>query len=300
MTYDPRASGALDYAPCRYGKSKLTFRGPFRQPDGGHVTVLGGTETYGRFIETPYPEMLQNLLGRQVLNLGTVNAGVDVFLGDPTVLDLCRTGALTVIEITGAHNMSNRFYAVHPRRNDRFLRASTTLKAIYRDVDFTDFHFTRHLLASLAEQSPEKFDLIGGELKEAWVGRMSQLIDRIEGKVVLLWLADHRPDRGAPDPLGRGGPLFVDSAMIDSLRQKVVAVVEVVADAEELADGYRMMRFTDLDTAAAREMLGPVVHKRTAHRLAEVIGQVLSVEGAGPGQSGPGFLRASRSAPGQR
>ncbi len=35
----------------------------------------------------------------------------------------------------GAQNLSNRFYAVHPRRNDRFLRASTLMKTIFREVD---------------------------------------------------------------------------------------------------------------------------------------------------------------------
>lgn len=30
MTYDALGAGALDYLPCRYGTSKLLFRGPRR------------------------------------------------------------------------------------------------------------------------------------------------------------------------------------------------------------------------------------------------------------------------------
>ena len=56
-----------------------------------------------------------------------------------------------MIQVSGAQNLSNRFHAVHPRRNDRFLRASTLLKTIYRDVDFTEFNFTRHLLTTLRD-----------------------------------------------------------------------------------------------------------------------------------------------------
>lgn len=271
MTYDPHRDGAIDYLTCRYGKSKLLFRGPKRPANSPHVTVLGGTETYGRFIDTPYPELMEQLIGRNVINLGTQNAGVDVFLGDPTVLDLCRSADATVIEITGAQNMSNRYYAVHPRRNDRFLRASNLLKTIYRDVDFTEFHFTRHLLASLQERSVEKFEMIISELKDAWVARMTALIGQIGGPVVLLWMSDHRPDRVSNDPMARGGPLFVDAAMIDSLRPRAGAVVEIVADAEELAEGYDLMQFSDFDACAAREMLGPVVHKRVARSLSEII-----------------------------
>ncbi len=61
---------------------------------------------------------------------------------------------MTVIQVMGAHNMSNRFYAVHPRRNDRFLRASLgCCKTIYPEVDFTEFNFTRHMLTALATHS---------------------------------------------------------------------------------------------------------------------------------------------------
>jgi hypothetical protein len=271
MTYDPRGGGALNYFPCHYGTSKLTLRGPYRDRNARPVVVLGGTETYGKFIETPYPELLEQVCGQQVLNLGCVNAGVDVYLNDPTVLDICRDASVTVIELTGAQNISNRFYRVHPRRNDRFLRASTLLKSVFRNVDFTEFHFTRHLLAGLRDAAPEKFLLVAAELKDAWVARMQRLIAAIDGPVVLLWMADRQPDQVCDDPLARGGPLFVDARMIDILRDSVAGVVEVVADAEELHRGYDQLVFTDLDAPAASEMLGPVVHKRAAQRLAEVL-----------------------------
>jgi hypothetical protein len=270
VTYDPRG-GPLDYTPCRYGRSRLLFRGPRRAADGSHVAVLGGTETYGKFIDTPYPDLLEQICGRPVLNLGCVNAGVDVFLGDPAVIELCQGAAATVIEITGAQNITNRFYAVHPRRNDRFLRASTMLKSMYRDLDFTEFNFTRHLLAGLAAASPQAFALVEAELKEAWVARMTALLGRIGGPAVLLWLSDHRPGAPGTDALMRGAPLLVDAAMLDALRPMAAAVVEVVADADELGEGFSQMHFSPLDAPAAAEMLGPVVHKRAAQRLAEAL-----------------------------
>lgn len=271
MTYDPLGGGALDYLPCRYGTSKLLFRGPRRRPDGSHIAVLGGTESYGKFIETPWPDLLEQVTGRQVVNLSQLNAGVDVYLNDRTVQDLCQQAHVTVIELLGAQNLSNRFYAVHPRRNDRFLRASTLMKTIYREIDFTEFHFTRHLLAGLRDASPEKFELISGELKDVWVARMQKLIETVSGRVILLWMADHAPGKTSGDPLARGGPLLVDSAMIEALRPRVSAVVEIVGSPEERAEGLGQMHFSDLDASAAAELLGPVVHKRAARQLGEVI-----------------------------
>ena len=46
MTYDALGAGALDYLPCRYGTSKLLFRGPRRPLKEPYIAFLSGTETY--------------------------------------------------------------------------------------------------------------------------------------------------------------------------------------------------------------------------------------------------------------
>jgi hypothetical protein len=269
MTYDPFGGGSVDYSPCRYGASKLMFRGPLREVDGTHAAVIGGTETYGKFIETPYPEMLEQMIRRPVVNFGYPNAGLDAFLNDRAVLDICRSAALRVVEVTGAANVSNRYYAVHPRRNDRFLRATAALKALYPEIDFAEFSFTRHMLGALRAASAGNFELVSGELHQAWVVRMRRLLEEIGGPTVLLWISDRAPQDAAGDRPGTSAPMMVDAAMLAELAPGIAATVEIVADSEELAAGFPMMRFSELDAPAAREMLGPVVHRRTALRLAE-------------------------------
>ena len=159
--------GALDYDPCRYGASKLLFRGPRKALEGRYVAFLGGAEIYGRYVEEPLPKLLEGLIDLPVVNLGCVNAGADLVANDDTVTGICRDAAVTVIQVTGAQNTSNRFYTVHPRRNDRFLKASGRLSTLYEELDFTDFHFTRHLLSRLADCAPDKFALVQQELKGA-------------------------------------------------------------------------------------------------------------------------------------
>ena len=150
MTFETMGSGPLDYAPCHYGDSRLVFRGPARLLRGDYVAFLGGTETYGKFLAAPYPVLVEDALGLPAANFGQINAGVDVYLNDPGVTAAAANAAVAVVQVMGANNMSNRFYTVHPRRNDRFLRASATMQAVFRDVDFTEFHFTRHMLGALA------------------------------------------------------------------------------------------------------------------------------------------------------
>ncbi len=275
MAYENLGSGALDYLPCRYGKSKLLFRGPRRKLDTPFVAVLGGTETYGKFLEQPYPALVEQALGTNVVNFGCVNAGIDVYVNDQTVMDACSKSAVTVVQLTGAQNISNRFYTVHPRRNDRFLRASNLLKTIYREVDFTEFHFTRHLLSRLRETSADKFTMVEQELKEAWIARMKTLISKVNGKIVLLWLADHAP--GATDDAGLDGsdPLFVGQGMINELRPFVSGLVEVNVHADEIAAGLDGMVFTEMEQPAAQEMLGCVAHRNVAVALEETLRSLL-------------------------
>ena len=70
----------------------------------------------------------------------------------------CRDA--TVIQIVSSpRNMSNRFYTVHPRRNDRFIKASALLQTIYREVDFSrvQFYQTHAEMQRLHEVVAERF-----------------------------------------------------------------------------------------------------------------------------------------------
>jgi len=275
MTYENLGQGALDYLPCRYGKSKLLFRGPRRKLEGDYALFIGGTETYGKCIEQPFPALVEQQLGLPCINFGWLNAGVDVFLNDSTVVEAAQAARVTVIQVMGAQNMSNRFYAVHPRRNDRFLKASSLMKQVFREVDFTEFHFTRHMLCTLSRLSPERYAMVVDELRSAWLARMEQLLAKVSGQTVLLWLADHTPDDDGPDQGLGADPLYVDRDMIERLRPMVTEVVEVSASSKAQALGTEGMIFSQMEAPAASEMLGPMVHTEAAQALADPLANLL-------------------------
>ncbi|WP_010137395.1 DUF6473 family protein [Oceanicola sp. S124] len=275
MSFDQLGRGGLDYFPCRYGQSKTLFRGPRRRIDGDFIAFLGGAETYGKFIAHPYPAILEERLGLPAVNLGWANAGVDAFLCDPDLLRVVAQARVAVIRLPGAQNMSNRFYAVHPRRNDRFLQASTLLQTVYREVDFTEFHFTGHLLGSLRAQSRDRFAMLREELQQAWVARMGQLLDRIPVPVLLLWFADHEP--GAPDDeaLDRD-PLFVTREMLAALTDRVNGLVTCVPSPSAQAEGTAGMIFSAMEAPAAAEQLSSAAHGEVAEALAEPLKALLT------------------------
>ncbi len=278
MTYDVIGAGALNYTPCRYGNSRVLFRGPQRRLDAPFVAFLGGTETYGKFIKAPFPALVESSIGVNCVNFGVANAGVDVFLNEEAMLDAARGSTANVLQIVGAQNISNRFYAVHPRRNDRFVKASGLLTSIYPEVDFSEFHFTRHMLGTLYRTSPERFAVVRGELQTAWMARMQLLLKKIGRDTLLLWFSDHAPleewdQEVCPDVCS--DPLFVTREMIDDLRVDFSGYVEVTASHPALKAGTQGMVFSELEAPAARKLLGPRAHEEAAKAISDALGRCI-------------------------
>lgn len=271
MQADQTHGHALNYQMCRYAGAKIMSRGPLRDPGRDYVAFIGGADTFGQFVPTAFPDLVERQTGQTCLNLGSPNAGIDAFLSDPSLMGLCARARMTVIQITGTQYMSNRFFTVDPRRNNRFIRASKLLKAIYFDVDFSRFETTDDMLAALASAAPDRLHLVRAEMQTAWVARMRSLIAAVDGPVILLWAADHPPAEAGQIAGTCRAPLFVNRPMLKALKGEDVQLVQVVASREEIAQGFSRMHLGEADCAAAVELLGPLVHTRIANCLSTVL-----------------------------
>lgn len=275
MTYTALGPGALDYLPCRYGTSKLLFRGPKRKLDDPYVAFLGGAETYGRFITRPFPTLVEEETGMTCANFGFPNAGLDVYSCDPFVPEAAAAAKITVIQAMGAHNMTNRYYSVHPRRNDRFVAPSDLLKSIFRNIDFSEFHFNKHMLTALKWASPAQFEVMLAELQAAWVARMRLLMGQMRGKIILLWFADHAPSDESLPCLSLGAdPLFISREMIDQVAPLATRVIQVVPSASAKKEGTSGMQFAPLEAHIAAQLPGARAHHEVATALIQVIRQM--------------------------
>lgn len=256
---------AIDYAPCRYGGSRLWFRGPRRSLRSSYVACLGGCGVYGRYVARPWTQLLEARVGSTVVNLGVENAGIDAYLNDPGALATAANARVVVIQLTGTHNISNRFYATHPRRNDRFLKASQALISLYPEMDFTEVHFTRHLLSRLHTICPERFDMVAREVQTAWQARMRSLLAQMTGDVVLLWFSSN-PLR---DPFGDGDDLFLSRKMADGLAPHVRALIEVQPKTWRAPDEF--LDVPPLEISRAAYLPGAAAHAEVAEALAQAI-----------------------------
>lgn len=269
----PAGVRALDYFPCRYGASKALFRGPARDLTQPYVAVLGGSPTFGKYVQRPYPALVEAALGCPVVNLGGLNAGPDFYLTDPAALDIAARAEVAVVQVTGAEALSNPFYLVHNRRNDRFLVATPALRALFPQVDFAEIHFTRHLLQVLERSDRAAYAQVVAGLKQNWLDRMRLLLARLPRRRLLLWLADSPPPERADslDP----APPFIDQPLLDALLPDVSHLIVATPSRRARALHPFDMTFPETEAAQAACLPGAAVHAEVAERLVPVLQRLM-------------------------
>jgi len=262
---------ACEEVLCQYGASRLLCRGPRRVVSKPYVAFLGTSETFGKFVETPFVAQIEKATGVACVNLGAANSGLDAFVQDPDILKIAAGADLAVIQVMGAQNLSNRYYRVHPRRNDRFLQASPLLSAIYAEVDFTDFHFNKHLLGTLKSISSTRFRAVKTELQDLWLARMRLLLRTMAHKPLLLWLR-YPADS---DALLGADPLLVGRSMLNRLKPDIAGIIEIAVERTGEPGELDKMRFGQMQAPAASHMIGPDTHSAIASQLAGVLSEFL-------------------------
>lgn len=271
---DAYSRSALDYRQCRYGTSRLVFRGPPARAESPYVAALGGSGTFGKFVVQPWPVLLEKLTGFPSVNLGCMHAGATAFADDPSLIDICSRSQVTVLHIAGAHCLDNLFYSLHPRRNDRFIAPTQRLRDLYPEIDFTEFHFARHMLSALHGASEDRFGQVVAALRREWVERMRDLMRAIEAPVILFWMSDRSPERpnsSLTEQLRHDDALFVDREMIEAVRGEAAEFVVAVASDDARSEGLAGKVFAEFERPAALRMPGPLWHAEAATALYDAV-----------------------------
>lgn len=267
MSYHEMGATGAEESVCQYGASKLWFRGPKRVLDEPYVACVGGGETFGRFVDHPFPAVLEQRLGRTCVNFGSLFSGAEAMAHDAELLTLMNGADLCVLQLPPVLNQTNQFYRVHPRRNDRVLGPAPDLVELYPEIDFTDVHFVRHLTSKLVEYSDARFEVVARELRRAWLDSLHSLLSKIQSQVVLLWLdMNHQEPFDAagfrvPDPVG------INADMVDALSNDCDGAVAMTVRPSGASDDLEDMLFGTLQQPMAEHMIGPATHRMIAETL---------------------------------
>lgn len=247
------------------------FRGPQAALDRPYIAILGGSATFGMQVHAPFPALIATAAALPVVNLGIPNGGPDAYLSDPEILNIIARATVAVVQLTGAETLSNPYYMVHARRNDRFLAAKPALQSLFPEVDFTDIHFVRHLLQVLARVDGSRFALVVQALKANWVARMQDLLVHLPLRRRLLWLSQAAPPAKA-DTIGPGfGPLLVDAGMLARLRALAGEVIVALPGPAAPGGDATAIDLLQLDAARSAGLPGPAAHREIAALLLPAI-----------------------------
>lgn len=263
-----------DYLPCSYGTSRLCFRGPKAELNGNYIACLGGVETFGRFMPSPYPSLIAEAIDVPCVNLGANHAGPEFYLEDQVVLEIARKASVVVMELPSCSMVSNPFYRVHPRRNDRIVEIMRSLRGLYPDVDFTEFHFINHMLETLLRRDAVRFIPVLHGLQTAWLEKVSRLIEHLDGHVILMWLSRVKPPQHRAMKLDHE-PLFVSSEMIAQIVARTgVRFERVIPSKFALEHDGQGMVYDPLNIITVKTMLGSGAHLEVTEHLLPVISEL--------------------------
>ncbi len=271
-----RVNAEIDYCTYRFGRSRQRFRGP--QPDLAkpYISFIGGSETFGKFVESPFPQRIETALDFTCANWGTPGAGPSFFLKDPVILEGCSNSKLCVVSVMGAVAMSNRLYSVFKRRNSRVRSTSASLRAMFPNLDLGEYRFAHNMLRQMFYDNPANFKVLEIELREAWVARMRELLDEIETTRILFWISERTPEErmlSNDRETFVTHPAFVDRQMLEAVAPMADLVVEYVPQkgTETIAN------YPEKDRPAI-PVPGQMMHSQAADILSGPIRDVLSAQ----------------------
>jgi hypothetical protein len=96
------------------------------------------------------------------------------------------SGAGFAMTLPPLANLSNGYFRVHPRRNDRLVSISPALRALFPGVDFMRFDFTGHLMSTLAQTDAQAFARLEGHLSTLWAERLHRCLGMLPPFGVLI------------------------------------------------------------------------------------------------------------------
>lgn len=80
------------------------LRGPDPRPldKGRYIVAIGAAQTFGRYVDQPYPDLLAARLGIPVVNLARSAVGPSHFSSNAVIMKLVNEAAACVVQVTAA------------------------------------------------------------------------------------------------------------------------------------------------------------------------------------------------------
>jgi GT2 family glycosyltransferase len=184
-SYQKRDYNVIDYKLWNMEGFSRSFRGP--EPKSllpeKHFVCFGAAQTFGVYVEKPYPALISKKTGMEHLNLGYSGAGPAFFLKDHLYFEYANKAKFAIVQIMSGRSESNsclvslkgRGGVTRIKDNKKFI-ASKGWEEILRN-------------------EPEEFVVeLVNETRANYTLNMIELLNKIKVPKILLWFSERKPE----------------------------------------------------------------------------------------------------------
>lgn len=224
--YQDRHYYLIEYDPSPAPGLGFLCRGPVPEQNAPYIAFVGASQTFGAFVQTPFPQRTAENLDAQAFNLGRGGAGPSFFSRHDAALDVVRKADAVVVQAMAARMEGNsRMESVEGRALVHFQDGGETLPM---DCDTA----WRRIVE---QETPDRVLELVAESRRSWLSAMRTIAEAAQGPSVLVWFSERTPDYEVnlrdQYALFNAFPHLVDRAMIDEARTFFSDYVEVVSSA---------------------------------------------------------------------
>lgn len=145
--------------------------------DTNFFTAIGAAQTYGVYVQTPFPQLLTQQLGLKAWNLGVGAAGPSFFLNHPEYLPYINKSKFVILQIMSA------------RSEDNSRMESNEFPHSMKDLKHGDICPTHLLWQRVMEEEPEKLKDYMAESQDTYRANMLKLANAIKVPIIHFWFS---------------------------------------------------------------------------------------------------------------
>lgn len=259
MSYQKKDYEIIDYQEYMLEEiPNFSLRGPSptdKLEKGKYIVCLGAAQTFGRFVEKPFPQLLSDTLNIPVVNMGHAGAGPSFYSKKMKMIEFINNAQFAIVQVMPGRSMGNSLY-----------ETKTGGEMLLRKSDNQKIGASNAWKEILENYSKEEVEQLVSETRKNWHSEMKELLNSIKIPTILFWFSHRVPKyqeeyKNVSKLFGYGSPQLINENMIDNIKPYADYYVESISD-----DGLPQKlynRFTKEEaTVTGREDLGS---KKLAH-----------------------------------
>lgn len=222
--YQQEDRNIIDYQLFKIDGIDSHIRGPERElVPGEYAVAIGAAQTFGRFSESAYPDLLSDKIGFPVINLGFSGAGPSFFLQRPKLLEIINGARFVIIQMMSGRSVSNSRFEVQTNQGVVRDRRHPDQRPIFAETAYVGL---------LEEGNLDVLARLRTEIRVRYIEENISLLSSITPPKILFYFST-RPTEYVEHLKGLGGywggfPHFVSKGVIDALRPHAAAYAECI------------------------------------------------------------------------